>query len=123
MRRKDHNTKKAISPKQVAAIFTDQTRSQPQIAEQYRISQSMVSLIRSGKRWGSLTEDLPRYHREDFRHARSGKRHLTTPQIKDIYCSSLSKELLTGAYQVDRRTVERIRRRELHNKLTRYLVR
>ncbi len=122
MRRKDQNPKKSLTPRQVAAIYTDRTRSQYQLSELYRVSQSMISLIRSGRRWGSLTADLPRYRRMDYRHTRSGRRHLTQPQIRDIYCSGLPKQVLVDAYQINRRTVERIRRRELHHHITRYLT-
>jgi hypothetical protein len=121
MRRKDKNTKKALSPRQVTAIYTDRTRSQPQIAEQYGISQSMVSLIRSGRRWSRMTADLPEYRRVDYRHTRSGRRHLTAPQVRDIFTSSLDKRILIDAYQVDRRTVERIRGGELHKAVTQHL--
>jgi hypothetical protein len=124
MQRNDNNNKKkALSPRQVSAIYTDKTRSQPQIAEQYRISQSMVSLIRSGKRWRRLTADLPLYRRIDYRHTRSGRRRLTQPQIKDIFTSSLDKRILIGAYQIDRRTVERIRAGQLHRVVTQHLSR
>ena len=121
MRRQDHNTKKALSPRQVAAIYTDRTRSQYQLSELYRVSQSTISLIRSGKRWSRLTTDLPRYRRTDYRHTRSGRRKLTAPQVRDIFISSLDKRILIDAYQVDRRTVERIRAGVLHKVLTRHL--
>ena len=122
MRRKDQNPKKALSPRQVAAIYTDRTRSQYQLSELYGVSQSMVSLIRSGKRWGHLTADLPRYCREDYRHTRSGRRRLTQPQVKDIYCSVLPKTTLADAYGIDRRTVERIQREEQHKNVTCHLI-
>lgn len=122
MRRFEGNDEKRLSPRQVAAIYTDRTRSQYQLSQQYGVSQSMISLIRSGTRWGSLTADLPRYRREDYRHIRSGRRYLTNPQVRDIYTSTLSKHVLVGAYQIDRRTVERIRRGELHRSVTRHLV-
>ena len=123
MRRIDRNPKKSLTPRQVAAIFTDRTRSQPQIAEQYRINQSMVSLIRSGKRWYSLTAALPQYLRMDYRHTRSGRRKLTAPQVRDIFTSSLGKQILIDAYSVDRRTIERICRGELHGHITQHLTR
>ena len=123
MRRQDQNPKKTLSPRQVAAIFTDRQRSQYQIAEQYGVSQSMVSLIRSGKRWSRMTADLPQYRRIDHRHIRSGKRKLTAPQVRDIFTSSLDNRVLIDAYQVDRRTVERIQRGELHRHTTQHLSR
>ena len=123
MRRQDQNPKKALSPRQVAAIYTDRTRSQYQLSELYRVSQSMVSLIRSGKRWGHLTEHLPLYRREDYRHINSGRRRLTNPQVKDIYCSGLVKQSLAVSYGINRRTVERIRNGELHKIVTEHLTR
>ena len=100
-----------------------QDTQQPQIAEQYRINQSMVSLIRSGKRWYSLTAALPQYLRMDYRHTRSGRRKLTAPQVRDIFTSSLGKQILIDAYSVDRRTIERICRGELHGHITQHLTR
>jgi predicted transcriptional regulator len=123
MRKKDHNTRKPLSPRQIAAIYCDRTRSQYQIAELYGISQSLVSLIRSGRRWARLTRDLPRYIRKDFRHERSGRRKLTQPQVKDIYSSHLSRQALMNAYGINRRTVERICCGESHRHLTQHLVR
>ena len=63
MRRNSYKNKEQLSARQVTAIFSDKTRSQPQIAEQYGVSQSMVSLIRSGQRWAGLTKNLPLYRR------------------------------------------------------------
>ena len=123
MQRNNIENKKALSPRQITAIFTDRTRSQPQIAEQYRISPSMVSLIRSGLRWASITKNLPMYRRIDYRHSRSGRRHMTDPQVRDIYCSTLPKQSLIDVYQVDRRTVERIRAGQLHRVVTQHLSR
>ncbi len=123
MRRKDHNPKKTLSPRQVAAIYTDRTRSQYQIAEQYGVSQSLVSLIRSGQRWGCLTSGLSQYRRIDYRHTRSGRRRLTNPQVRDIYCSSLATTTLAKAYGIHIRTVERTRRGELHGHITQHLTR
>jgi predicted transcriptional regulator len=120
---KNSNKEKRLSPRQVTAIYTDRTRSQYQIAEQYGISQSMVSLIRSGRRWARLTADLPEYRRVDYRHTRSGRRRLNGAQVKDIYCSGLRKQTLADAYQVDRRTVERIRGGALHKAVTQHLSR
>ena len=123
MQRNDNRDKKALSPRQVASIFTDRIRSQPQIAEQYDVSQSLVSLIRSGKRWGRLTAELPLYRRIDYRHTRSGRRLLTDPQVRDIFTSSLDKRILIDAYRINRRTVERIQRGEFHNTVTCNLTR
>ena len=123
MQRNDNKNKKVLSPRQISAIFTDKTRSQPQIAEQYRISQSMVSLIRSGKRWSRLTADLPLYRRIDYRHIRSGRRRLTDPEVRDIFTSSLDKRILVDAYHVNRRTVERIRAGQLHSVVTQHISR
>ncbi len=123
MRRKDRNPKKALSPRQVAGIYTDRTRSQYQLSELYHVSQSMVSLIRSGRRWSRVTADLPQYRRIDHRHIRSGKRKLAAPQVRDIFTSSLDERVLIDAYQVDRRTVERIRAGVLHKSVTHYLTR
>ena len=123
MQRMDNKNKKQLSTRQVTAIYTDRSRSQYQIAEQYRISQSLVSLIRSGKRWGRLTADLPSYRRMDYRHTRSGRRRLAQPQVRDIYCSNLSKDTLIAAYQIDRRTVERILAGQLHKVVTQHLSR
>ncbi len=118
-----NNNKKRLTSRQVTAIYCDRLRSQYQIAEQYRISQPMVSLIRSGKRYAALTQDLPLYIRKDYRHERSGRRKLTLRQVKDICTSPLSKRALMETYQIDRRSVERIWRGELHNYLTQHLVR
>jgi DNA-binding Xre family transcriptional regulator len=115
--------KNPITPKQIKAIYCDRQRSQYQLAEQYRISQPLVSMIRSNKRHSALTRDLPQYVRKDYRHERSGRRKLTPPQVKDIFTSQLSKKTLTKAYGIDRRTVERIRKGELHSHLTQNLSR
>jgi hypothetical protein len=123
MRRKDQSPKKSLTPRQVAAIYTDRTRSQYQLSELYRVSQSMISLIRSDRRWARLTRNLPRYRRMDYRHTRSGRRKLTAPQVRDIFASLLDKQILIDAYQVDRRTVERIREGVLHKSATHYLTR
>ena len=122
MQRNDNKNKKVLSPRQVSAIYTDKTRSQPQIAEQYRINQSMVSLIRSGQRWAGITKNLPMYRRIDYRHIRSGRRRLTDPEVRDIFTSSLDKRILIDAYRIDRRTVERIRAGQLHKVVTQHLT-
>ena len=123
MRRQDQTPKTTLSPRQVAGIYTDRKHSQYQLSELYGISQSMVSLIRSGRRWANLTADLPRYRRMDYRHTRSGRRRLTQPQVRDIYCAGLAKTTLSEAYGIDRRTVERIRAGQLHKVVTRHLTR
>ncbi len=83
----------------------------------------MVSLIRSGNRYAALTRDLPLYVREDYRYSRSGRRKLTQAQVKDIVWSPVPQQTLMEAYKIDRRTVERIRRGELHRHLTEHLAR
>ncbi len=115
--------KNPLSPRIIAAIYTDRTRSQYQIAEQYAVSQSLVSLIRSGQRWGFLTTGLSQYRRIDYRHTRSGRRRLTNPQVRDIYCSGLAKTTLSEAYGINRRTVERIRAGQVHKIVTQHLTR
>jgi DNA-binding Xre family transcriptional regulator len=123
MKRNNNQSNKPLTSRIIAAIFTDRQRSQYQIAEQYSVSQSMVSLIRSGKRWGHLTKHLPLYRREDYRHTNSGRRRLTQPQVRDIYCSGLPIMTLADAYKIDRRTVERIRTGSIHIIITQHLTR
>jgi hypothetical protein len=123
MAKNKKNNKRRLTPRQIKAIYCDRQRSQYQLAEQYGISQSMVSLIRSGKRHIALTRDLPQYVRKDYRHERSGRCKLTPPQVKDIFTSQLPKITLIHAYGIDRRTVERIRRGESHRYLTQNLSR
>ncbi len=115
--------KKRLTPRQIKAIYCDRHRSQYQLAELYKISQPMVSLIRSAKRYAALTRDLPLYMRKDYRHDRNGRHKLTQAQVKDIIWSPLPKQALIEAYNIDRRTVERIKRGELHRNLTQHMAR
>ena len=112
-----NKNKNRLTRRQIKAIYCDRQRSQYQLAELYRVSQSTISLIRSGRRYAALTIDLPLYVRKDYRHTRSGRRKLTPPQVRDIYASLLPKRALVNAYGINRRTVERIRRGESHQRL------
>jgi DNA-binding Xre family transcriptional regulator len=123
MAKNKKNNKRHLTPRQIKAIYCDRQRSQYQLAEQYRISQPLVSMIRSNKRHSALTRDLPQYVRKDYRHEKSGRRKLTPPQVKDIFTSQLSKQTLAQAYGIDRRTVERIRHGELHHRVTQNMTR
>jgi DNA invertase Pin-like site-specific DNA recombinase len=118
--------RKKIAPRIARAIYLDRTRSQYQLAELYGgISQSSISLIRSGRRHAALTKGLPLYMRkcEDFRSVRSGRRKLKDAEVRDIYTSYLDKHTLAKTYGIHRTTVEKILRGVLHRRLTEHLIR
>jgi hypothetical protein len=76
--------KQKLTPRQVRAIFLDRIRSQYEIAEQYKISQALVSQIRNRKERTDVTDELPDILRIDHRALKSGCNKLSAQQARQI---------------------------------------
>lgn len=60
--RGEKNFKAKLSRDDVIAIFTDKTKTQQQLAEQYDVTQSTINHIKTGRTWSWLTSKLQDDH-------------------------------------------------------------
>lgn len=103
-----------LTDRQVRAIFLDRKSTMKQLADHYKVSRTLVSLIKSRKRRAEVTEGLPVYRREDFSKKNSGGYKLTSQEAKNVLESHHTDEEVAEQYSVHVDTIKRIRSGETY---------
>lgn len=109
-----------LTDRQVRAIFIDRKSTMQQLADHYKVSSTLISLIKNGKRRADVTVGLPVYRRENFRKKNSGGYKLTPQEAKNVLESPHTDEEVAEQYGVHVDTIKRIRSGETYGaKVTR----
>ncbi len=109
-----------LTDRQVRAVFLDRKSTMKQLADYYKVSTTLISLIKNKKARTDVTAELPVYHRENFKKKNSGCYKLTPQEAKNVLESHHTDEEVAGQYGVHVDTIKRIRSGETYSsKVTR----
>lgn len=97
-----------FNKEQVLSIFNDQ-RTLPEIAKDYGVDKSTISLIKVGKNYSRFTG-------KQYKH--TGKKLLDAEVVVEIYKDFGTIDQLSEKYGVNRTTVHKIRNKTLYNNIT-----
>lgn len=107
-----------LTEKEVLSIYAD-PRNTKEIADQYALSQTTILKIKNGSVWTSVT-NAPRTAGTHCGERKYNSK-LTADEVVAIYRSSESSRILRGKYGVSATTIQKIRRKEAWDHVTRDL--